>query len=142
PSGNTADAKVDTSAPSVAPVASTIAYRSSSSLSQAAATSIALSVPAGTQQNDVMLAQIDTKGSSGAVPAITAPAGWTLIRNDASGGAFQQALYSHVATSSEPASYTWTLSLSVAASGGIASYSGVDTTTPVDVSGGAASLSI
>ena len=72
-------------------------------------------------------------------PAITPPAGWTLIRSDTalgSGNAIIQSAYYHVAGASEPASYTWTLASSHAASGGMLAYSGVSTSNPIDVSGG------
>jgi len=40
--------------------------------------------------------------------------------------------YFHVASASEPAAYTWTLSGSVVNAGGIAQYLGVDPATPLD----------
>ena len=49
--------------------------------------------------------------------------------------------YYHVAGAAEPASYTWMLSASVASSGGIARYSGVDNATPLDASAVTASSS-
>src|SRR4029078_12698574 len=116
-------------------------FRAASSLSQVASTSIVLNVPSGTQANDVMLAQVNTKASGGGFPTITAPAGWTLIRNDQSGTTYQQSLYQRVAGASEPASYTWTLRPAAVASGGVLSFSGVDTPNPVDASNGAASSS-
>src|SRR5260221_14752437 len=44
------------------------------------------------------------------------------------------ATYEKVAGSSEPANYTWSFGTAGEASGGIASYMGVNTTTPVDAS--------
>ncbi len=58
--------------------------------------------PAGVQNNDVMVAVIDTK----AAPTIDAPAGWTLVNTTANGSNFTQKVYTRVATGSEPASYT------------------------------------
>src|SRR5205814_1599209 len=69
-------------------------------------------------------------------PAVTAPAGWTLIRRDTAGTYTTQALYYRVVTASEPASYSWSFSGAVPAAGGIVAYSGVSTAAPVDVSGG------
>ena len=40
--------------------------------------------------------------------------------------------YYHVTSSGEPASYTWTLASAVTGSGGVARYSGVDTSNPSD----------
>ena len=40
--------------------------------------------------------------------------------------------YYHVTSSSEPATYTWTLASAVTGSGGVARYSGVDTSNPLD----------
>jgi hypothetical protein len=98
------------------------------------ASTLSIAVPAGTVAGDVMIAAITVTPST--VP-ITAPGGWTQIRavTQASGGGSQLATYYRVATASEPASYTWTLTTShTGAAGGIVSYSGVDNTTPIDVS--------
>lgn len=102
---------------------------------------LSINVPAGTVVGDVMIAAIATTPSS--VP-ITAPAGWTLIRavTQTTTTSNRVSTYYRVATAGEPASYTWTLSTTHAgAAGGIVSYSGVDTSNPVDVSAGAATAS-
>jgi hypothetical protein len=106
-------------------------------------TSLPISVPAGIQNNDVLIAQVAIQNDS--IP-ITAPSGWmpigTPVQN--SGGGIMQGLYYHVVTStlSEPASYTWAWAGSGSnASGGIAAYDGVDTSNPIDASSGAASSS-
>jgi hypothetical protein len=112
-----------------------IVRRNATSLQAAASTSVILNKPSAVVSGDVMLAQLTTKGASGVLPTITPPSGWALVRNDANGTAMQQAIYWKAAGSSEPASYTWGLSVSVAASGGIVGYSGVDTSSPVDTSG-------
>jgi len=65
---------------------------------------------------------------------ITLPAGWSLVLRQDSSSSIATASYVKVAGSSEPASYTWSFSTSGEASGGIASYIGVNTTTPVDAS--------
>jgi hypothetical protein len=82
-----------------------------------------------------MLALIDARGN----PNFTPPTGWTLLRMDISGFTLRQAVYYKVATSSEPASYTWTLSNSQAAAGGILAYTGVNTANPIDAHSGAIS---
>ncbi|HEU0188729.1 MAG TPA: DUF6701 domain-containing protein [Gallionella sp.] len=102
---------------------------------------LSIQVPTGTVAGDVMIAAIATTPST--VP-ITAPAGWTLIQaiTQATATSNRVSTYYRVATAAEPASYTWTLSAAhTGAAGGIVSYSGVDTTTPVDVSAGAATPS-
>jgi hypothetical protein len=65
---------------------------------------------------------------------ITPPAGWTLVLRQDSQSAISTASYVKVAGATEPASYTWSFGSANEASGGIASYSGVNTTTPVDAS--------
>src|SRR5438094_130693 len=58
---------------------------SASSGSAGSATSLAISRPAATAGNDVMVAAITAHGSS-SVPTITPPAGWTLIVNTTQNG--------------------------------------------------------
>ena len=65
---------------------------------------------------------------------ITPPAGWTLVLRQDSSGSIATAAYVKVAGASEPASYTWSFGTAGQASGGIAAYIGVNTTTPVDAS--------
>ncbi len=109
-----------------------IAFRSATSAANDGTTSLTISRPAGTASGDVLLASIAARGN----PAITAPSGWSLVRLDANGNTLRQAVYVRVATSSEPATYTWTFSKSETATGGISAFSGVDTTNPIDASGG------
>src|SRR5205823_10712649 len=65
---------------------------------------------------------------------ITPPAGWNLVLRQDSASAISTATYVKVAGSSEPATYTWSFGTAGEASGGIGSYIGVNTTTPVDAS--------
>src|SRR6266571_5413013 len=65
---------------------------------------------------------------------ITRPTGWNLVLRQDTSSAIATATYVKVAGSSEPASYTWSFGTAGQASGGIASYMGVNTTTPVDAS--------
>src|SRR5439155_26309647 len=60
------------------------------------------------------------------------PSGWTLITAVTSIPNPPMFAYYRVAGAGEPASYTWTLSSSVTSSSGIARYSGVSNTTPLD----------
>jgi fibronectin type 3 domain-containing protein/regulation of enolase protein 1 (concanavalin A-like superfamily) len=91
--------------------------------------------PAGTVQGDVMVASIAVRPSSA---TITAPSGWTLVRrvNNATGNTNSLAVYYKVAGASEPASYSWTFNTSTGSAGGIQSFSGINTTTPIDVEAG------
>ncbi len=103
-------------------------------------TSLDLSKPTGTVQNDVMIAAITITGGSGVT--FTAPSGWTSIQNTntASNEIKTQSWYL-VAGASEPASYTWTWTGGQRAAGAIMSYSGVDTASPIDQSGSQANAS-
>jgi len=97
--------------------------------------SLTINKPAGTIQNDVMIAPI---GFSPNTLTITPPAGWTLVRrvDNANANANSLAVYRLTAGAAEPASYTWTFSAAGYLAGGIATFSGVDTTTPIDVENG------
>jgi Bacterial Ig domain len=109
-----------------------ISFRSASSAANATALILDVAAPAGVQSGDVLVAAIDVRGT----PAITAPAGWTLVRVDEIATTMRQAVYVRVAGGSEPSSYTWSFSKSQAAVGGILAYTGVDTASPVDASSG------
>jgi len=85
--------------------------------------------PAGTVQNDVMIASVGVRPSSA---TITTPSGWTLVRrtNNGNSNSNSLAVYWKRAGSSEPASYSWSLSGSNQAVGGIQSFFGIDTASP------------
>ncbi len=109
-----------------------ISLRGSSSAANPTATTLVIPAPSGVQAGDVMLGAVAVRGA----PRITAPAGWVLVREDVNGTTQKQAVYYKVAGSSEPASFTWTFSASRAAAGGIFDYAGVNTSSPIDRSGG------
>src|SRR5919106_1235231 len=116
------------------PGGGSIAFRAASSGSNnASTTSISLARPSGTATGDVMLALLDVRGTS----TVTAAAGWTLIRTDTYTSSLRLHAYWRLATASDPATWTWTFSGSRLAAGAIHAYSGVNTTNPIDVSGGA-----
>ena len=106
---------------------------------QAGATSgvltLTINKPAGTISGDVMIAAIAVRPNTA---TITAPAGWTLIRrtNNANTNMSSQATYRKVAGAAEPASYSWTFNTTTGSAGGIATFYGVNSTTPVDVENG------
>jgi hypothetical protein len=72
---------------------------------------VAVSLPAGVQAGDCLLAQIvvyDPNGSN--VP--TSPSGWSLVRADAVNAGYKMTswIYYKIAGNSEPASYSWNIS--------------------------------
>ena len=79
----------------------TITFRSASSASNNAASTLALPLPAGVVSGDLLLAQVTVNLNT----SLTAPAGWTLIRSDVNSTFVRQSLYYHLAGASEPASY-------------------------------------
>lgn len=105
-----------------------------------AGTQISLTKPTTVIENDVMIAAIGLTPSS---VTLTPPSGWKLIRRTTNAGGVSNALevYSRVATSAEPAGYTWTFSANASAVGGIQAFSGVDTANPIDAEGGQATPS-
>jgi hypothetical protein len=93
--------------------------------------------PLGAQVGHLLVAQVafHTRNFSG---TITAPSGWTTVRVDDDAGNTMQATFWKVAGSSEPSSYTFTNTTgdtTRTGAGGIAAYSGVDTTSPIDAHG-------
>jgi myo-inositol-hexaphosphate 3-phosphohydrolase len=90
---------------------------------------ITIERPQGTVAGDVLVSCIATNGAN--VTASGAPTGWTRVAAVTTVSNPRVYGYYRVATAAEPASYTWALSKSVASSGGIARYAGVDTSTPV-----------
>jgi PKD repeat protein len=110
-------------------------FRSASSAANPTATTLPIPAPSGVVSGDVLIASVDVRGN----PTITAPSGWNLIRLDLIQNSFRKATYYRVATASEPTSYTWAFSSSLAASGGILAFSGVSTSNPIDAHSGLAS---
>ena len=111
----------------IAFVAATSAQNSSG------ATTLVISKPTGVVEGHVMIATVTAKETG----TITAPSGWTVIKNLTQGTTLRQVTYYKVATASEAASYSWSLGSTRAASGGIVDYSGVNQTVPIDASASA-----
>jgi hypothetical protein len=101
------------------------------------ATTLVITKPSGVLEGNVMIATVAAKETG----TVTAPSGWTAILNLTQSTTLRQVTYSKVATASEPASYSWSLGTSRAASGGIAAYSGVNPTVPVDATASATAAS-
>ena len=113
-----------------------IAFRSGASTNlNGQAASITINKPTGTAKGDLLIASIAVRPQTA---TITAPSGWTLVnrQNNPNGDPNALAVYTKVATNSEPANYTWSFSANTGNAGGIMAFSGVDNTTPVNVSGG------
>jgi hypothetical protein len=109
-----------------------ITFRSASSKGIKLSISITISAPAGVQSGDVLIAGLYVRDQ----PAVTPPAGWTLIRQDAKGYS-----YAHVAGSAEPSSYKWTFPAKHTAAGGIVAYTGVNGIVPIQSSSGKSNAS-
>jgi hypothetical protein len=91
--------------------------------------SVTITKPTGTVDNDVMLAGLSCDGGS-----ITPPAGWTLVQSLPSTDADQIFEVYRKVAASEGANYQFNLSGVFEVVGAIVSYSGCDTTTPVNQS--------
>jgi hypothetical protein len=101
-------------------------------------TVVNVSLPPGIQSGDTLLAQLlvyDGDGSN----APMAPAGWSVIRNDAVTNSINKMtswLYFKVAGSNEPASYSWQINLQYAA-GVMRAWRGASVVSPIEQSSGA-----
>ena len=90
---------------------------------------LTLGRPLATRPGDVMVASIV---SSQDVGKFSAPAGWTVVRDDSIRGRLRQTIYLKRAGPEEPASYAWALPSRQQIAGGVTAYSGVDPTRPVE----------
>jgi hypothetical protein len=112
-------------------------YFRSAAVNQTASTgaaSLSLNVPSGTAAGDVMVAAV----SSVSTTAPATPTGWTKVTTaSASYGSGSLTIFTRVAGTTEPASYSFTLGGTFEASGEVSTYLGVNNTTPVQVSASA-----
>jgi hypothetical protein len=130
-SGPGASASVTVAAPPT-----TVSFRSASPATNTVAASIAVAKPAGTTAGDVLLAALDVI----AAPAVSAPAGWSLVRTDTSAASTPtvgQTVFVHVAGASEPAAYVFSWATAHGAAGEVLAYRGVDAAHPIDGHSGA-----
>ena len=97
----------------------------------AGGSSLTINVPTGTASGDVMLAHVVVRTAGN---AMAAPAGWNMVLRQDTSSAVATATYVKVAGAAEPASYSWSFGTAGEASGGIASYVGVNTSAPIDAS--------
>jgi hypothetical protein len=90
-----------------------------------------VTMPSGVASGDLLVVSL----SIAANRTITAPSGWTLVYNDLESSApTRVATYYRVAGSSEPASYDWTVNIGTNFNASALRISGVNGTTPIDVS--------
>jgi Bacterial Ig domain len=117
-----------TNAPPVLP-----AFRSASTTTDGTT----VSKPSGAAAGDLLLATLEVDEDPATV---TAPAGWTKVQDTlgagGTGNAFHTQVWWKLAGSSEPASYTWTVSGSPWVDVGLLDYTNVNQTSPIDVSAG------
>lgn len=91
--------------------------------------SVTIAVPSGVTAGHLLVADLSFNTDD----TILAQTGWTIAHQEGSAtGALNGVLY-RWATSSEPASYTFNSNASSSSAGTISAFSGVDTTTPLDV---------
>jgi cellulose synthase/poly-beta-1,6-N-acetylglucosamine synthase-like glycosyltransferase/CheY-like chemotaxis protein len=101
--------------------------------SSGSVSSVTLNKMANLVSGDVIIAQLAIRGGTNVGTITTPSASWTLVDRVNSGTSVALAVYSLVAGSSEPASYTWSWTSGTArASAVMKNFSGVDTSAPVD----------
>jgi PQQ enzyme-like repeat protein/putative pyrroloquinoline-quinone-binding quinoprotein len=113
-----------------------IAFVAAASAGAASGTlTLTINKPTGTLQNHVMIASIGVRPNTA---TITPPSGWTLVQrvDNANATASSLAVYYKVAGASEGASYAWTFNTSTGSAGGIQTFSGVETTAPIEAEDG------
>ncbi len=116
-------------------------YRAAASAGATSGTlSLTINKPTGTVSGDVMIAAITVRPYTA---TITAPSGWTLIRqtSQSTGTTSTQATYWKAAGGSEPTSYAFTFSASTGSAGGISTFYNINTTNPINAENGQATAS-
>lgn len=117
-----------------------IALRGAATTSTSTNTNITIAKPTGVILGDIMLVNIAKGGNKNTNPS---SAGWTLIDGRSLGGGTDRngAVLYKIATTVEPANYTFALGAGTnSASGGIVAFSGVDNSFPFDVGPGTISV--
>jgi hypothetical protein len=120
-----------TVAPTPAPAGGTPTFRAQT-VASTIGSSVALSRPTSIVGGDAILVTLSVRGNLNT--AITAPAGFTLIRRDVNGNTMTQAVYIKIAGAIEPASYAFTLSRSQGIAATLVVIAGVSATDPVAAS--------
>src|SRR6059058_6221569 len=98
---------------------------------------------AGTVRDTFTVGASYTARAGSGTPTIGAPAGWTSIVSTNNGSTLTTATFWKVAgtAAADPGPYAFTVSSSSSVAGGISAYFNVNTTTPIDASGGQATSS-
>lgn len=109
-----------------------IAFRAAA-VAEVNSSSITITKPTGTVDDDAMVAQIYIESSNNPPTGLSAPSGWVLKQSGLASTNFWFGVYRKVA-SGEGANYQWSWTGSIYATGIIGSWSGCDTTEPVDTS--------
>lgn len=91
--------------------------------------------PTGTKAGDLLIAGLMFEKGGSVTPG--APTGWTLIQRTNQGNNVGMATYYKIAGSSEPSTYTFSLSSGPKWSIGISRIEGADPTNPIDANNGA-----
>jgi RHS repeat-associated protein len=101
------------------------------------ATTITVNNAVGTTTGDLLVATVGVASTVAgtSAPTVATPSGWTLIASSSNPNGQLVAAFYKFAAAGDPVSWTFTLSASGRAVGAIVAYTGVDPTTPIDVSG-------
>jgi hypothetical protein len=109
----------------------TITFRAATTVETTSTTAAVSNVPTGTVDGDLLIWQVGTAGTSGVQAT---PTGWTLAKSLAGPSGLSSFVIWYRVAASEPASYTTGAFAAIGRRAVImASYSGVDNTTPLDV---------
>ena len=95
--------------------------------------------PSGVVSGDVLIAVIDVRANGS--HKLSAPAGWNLVRRDSFRSSLVKSVYVRVATSSEPATYTFSANRASPTNGLLLALTGVDPQNPVLASSAAGASS-
>lgn len=119
--------------PSVSSGPATIAFRSADSASiPTGITSWVVNKPAGALQDDIVIYIISAQDAA----TITLPSGFSTISGPTDWQGTRRVLFCYkVLGASEPSTYTFTMSIATAGTWGAVAFSGVDTATPINVTG-------
>ncbi len=108
------------------------AVHGSTTASVYAGRSVSAAPPSGAVTGDILLATVTARG----LPALTTPAGWTLIRKDVKGSVLTSWTFYQVVGSSPPPSTAWAFGGNANAVVGTTAIAGVDPASPVLTSAG------
>jgi len=117
-----------------------IQYKTTTSatvLQNAPATSLSIARPSCAGGEMIASIAMGTTGAA-TLPVYTAPAGWTLVRRSDRNTDSSLAVYTHAASTADPATFTWTFDLAIEGVGWISCYANVDRADPIDVETGGA----